>query len=107
MSKILEGEVFAWVTSDSHIGPHNIQDIHSPERFHYTNSDMTDYGWTKVGVADIRLELFDADEWVLSKIDALNAQIKRTEAEAEAKITELKGQIQQLLAITHQPTDEN
>ena len=105
MSKIVEGNVDVWVTEYSPIGPHNIDKVTDTSGFSFSrpDADMGKYGWTKVGTAQIRVELVSSDALISNKIDALQAAIRNTEAEAQAKVTELKGQIQQLLAITHQP----
>jgi len=105
MSKVIEGKLTAWISSSSIIGPHNINDVDDTGLFTYTSSrlDMAKHGYTKVGHAEVRLALADADTLVDSKIDALNAEIVQIEGAAEARVTQLKHQIQQLLAITHQP----
>ncbi len=105
MSKVLEGTLTAWISPMSMIGPHNINDVDDTGVFTYTSShlDMAKHGYAKVGHAEVRLVLADAATLVDSKIDALNSEIAQVECEAEAKVTRLKHQIQQLLAITYQP----
>jgi len=109
MSKVIEGNVDVWVTEYSPIGPHNIDKVTDTSGFSFSrpNANMGEYGWTKVGTAQIRIELVSSDDLVSNKINALQVAIRKTEAEAQAKVTELKGQIQQLLAITHQSTEED
>lgn len=107
MDKVLEGTLTAWISSSSMIGPHNINDVDDAGEFTYVSSrlDMSKHGYTKVGHALVRLVLADADTLVDRKIDALHAEIAQIEGEAEARVTRLKHQIQQLLAITHQPEE--
>ena len=109
MGRVIESNADVWVNEYSSIGPHNIDKVTEIHNFNFSrpDADMGRYGWTKVGTAHIRVELVSSDALVSNKIDALQAAIRKTEAEAQAKVTELKGQIQQLLAITHQPTEED
>jgi hypothetical protein len=61
-------------------------------------------GWTRVGTATITVELVDEEALVANKIDSLRHEITRVRADAHAKETHLAGKIQQLLAITNNPT---
>lgn len=102
MSSTITGTVNAWTTEYSGIGPHNIHEA-DVDQLSYSNASMEDMGWTRVGVAIITVELLGGEELVQNKVASLEAEIRMAEAEAQARITALKGKIQQLLAITHQP----
>lgn len=64
--------------------------------------DMGEHGWTKVGTATITLDLISRDTMLANKVDALRAEQKKVRAEAAMRANEIDGQIQSLLAITHQ-----
>ena len=60
-------------------------------------------GYTQVGTAVIEVEVFEHKEIVANKVGALREEIKATRAKAAAKVTEIEGQIQSLLAIEYSP----
>lgn len=78
------------------------------EDLSYTGENQAKYfsenGYTRVGTAEITLHLIDRDTLVLSKIDALKAEAKKTRADAAVRCNEIENQIQNLLAITHSPS---
>lgn len=67
--------------------------------------DMADEGYTKVGTATIELEIFDDKTVLANAVEALKAEKSKVLAEAQAKATRLDEKIQNLLAITHEPTN--
>lgn len=67
--------------------------------------DMAEEGYTKVGIATIELELFDDKTVLANAVEALRAEKSKVLAEAQAKATRLDEKIQNLLAITHEPTN--
>lgn len=67
-----------------------------------TTSDMSgSTGCSKVGTAEVTIELFDADSMILSKAESIKKEIKQVQADAEIKVNYLKEQLSQLLAITN------
>ena len=65
----------------------------------FSDHDMTEQGWVKVGTADITVTLTDHDEYVAAQVSTLRAAKARIQAEAEAQATRIEGMIQNLLAL--------
>lgn len=68
-------------------------------------TDMRDDGYTKIGIANVDLEIVDEDTMRANAIESLQAEKQKVLAEAQQKATRLEEKIQNLLAITHNPTD--
>jgi hypothetical protein len=64
-------------------------------------------GWTLVGTAEVAITLDSKDKMIGNKVDALNAELTKTQADAEAKCNLLRGQINNLLAIEFKPEVES
>ena len=96
--KTVNGTTSAWLSS---IGrkddPSNIENLM------FSNCDMTSSGWIKVGNASVTVEFLDNQSIINGRIDALHADERRVMAETEKKLTDIRGQIQSLLAIEHKP----
>lgn len=71
-------------------------------RMSFMNGDMSKYGYVVVGSAEVTVTLLGKSEMIDSKVDALRKESAQIEAEACAKVTNIKRQIQQLLAITNE-----
>lgn len=67
--------------------------------FTRTDQDMTGMGWVKVGLATITVDMFDLETITNAQINTLKEAKRRIQAEAEARITKIDGQIQSLLAL--------
>lgn len=108
MSRIIEGMAAAWISPYSGLGPHNIHELDQPGDLTFTSLgvDMGSSGYTRVGTAEIKVTIASTEVLVSNKISSLEAEILAIEGEAEAKVTKVRGQIQQLLAITYQPAEE-
>jgi hypothetical protein len=63
-------------------------------------------GWTLVGEAHVFIKLDTHDKMISNKVDALKAELTKTQAEAEVKCNLLRGQINNLLAIEYKPEVE-
>lgn len=63
------------------------------------NSDMSSYGYTRVGMGTLSFELPTLRGLVDSKAEALRAEIQKTRADAQMKVTRLEADLQKLLAI--------
>lgn len=59
----------------------------------------TEDGWTIIGEAEIILHVVSKEELIANKVSALRQEVKKTTAEATRKVTQLEGQINDLLAI--------
>ena len=66
----------------------------------YSKHEMSASGWTKVGSAKVTVTMFPESIVLAGMVESIDAQIKRTHAEAESKINLLKEKKQSLLAIT-------
>ena len=63
--------------------------------------DMSDYGYSVVGTAEVTITLHDPDKIVGDKVEALRAEAKKVQADATAAVTRITRQINELLAITN------
>lgn len=105
--KKVTGTVTAWLSKHSMVTPKELAAA-KPEivgNLVYFNGDRdwSGEGYTRVGAAEITVELIEGDELIANKVAALRAEKTAIRAEATAKETEIEGQIQNLLAITYQP----
>ncbi len=60
-------------------------------------------GWTRIGTAEITLHIDDQESLIANKVESLESEIKRTQADAEMHINKLRGQINNLLALEYKP----
>lgn len=95
----------AWLTQS--YGPEDL--LLAPEevvkRLYYTNQGMTTLGWTCVGTAAVTVELVEEKKLVDNKIEALKGELQSTLAAAEMAANKIRGQIQNLLALTYESTE--
>lgn len=85
----------------------DLNDIRKPEEstwFAYTDidTDMSKYGCTLIGTAEIEITMLDQSVITSNAIDAIKTQIKSFRADSEHKINVLQDQINKLLAITNE-----
>ena len=103
--RTVTGKVDAYITEYSSLSPQELMTLDGDELasriYYFTEGSPAITGWSKVGTAEIILHIDDADELIDSKVESLEAEITKTRADAEARCTQLRGQIQNLLAITH------
>jgi hypothetical protein len=65
--------------------------------------DMANFGWLKVGTAEITLtSTMNQKDLVLSMVETQEAKIKKIQADAENEINNLKRKIMELQAITYE-----
>lgn len=102
-ARTITATVDAWMPS--YRGPEDLQG--DPRRainsLAFAECDMSDMGWTRIGTADVALHIVDENQLIENKVESLRAEQTKTRADAQAKVTELERQIQQLLAIEHTP----
>ena len=94
--KTVSGTTSAWLATyaiSRGATPENIDDLS------FSDHDMTEQGWVKVGTADITVTLTSHDEYVAAQVSTLRAAKARIQAEAEAQATRIEGMIQNLLAL--------
>lgn len=98
--------MFAFLPSSSDATPQQLQTEKGVRQLSYFSSK--DYwlglGYAFIGEATVTLDVPDERTLVDNKVEALRQEVKATRAEASAKVTQLEGQIQNLLAIDFSPS---
>lgn len=98
-------EVSLWASSE-----YDLECIYStgriPKALATGHPDMTYQGWIRIGTGTLTCNLIDPKDTVAEQVKSLEAQIQKTEADAQLTITRLRGQINNLLAICHDDTPE-
>lgn len=99
--RTITGQAVAWLSQHGNPRDLNAEADAVVARVYYTSqtNDMSDQGWTRIGVADITLTLATEDEIVAGKVECLRVEQKAIRARAEAENTRIEGAIQKLLAI--------
>lgn len=108
VARTIVGEATAWLPNHAnpdHLASDDPNEVVRGLAFTGPESQMQSVGWTLIGKASITVEVPDMNGLVEAKIDTLKKQQKSVLAEAQAKSTELEGQIQKLLAITFEPAE--
>lgn len=67
-----------------------------------SNNNMTGFGWTRVGTAEVTLEVEGEDVIRQNMVSALRAQQKEVQAKAQAEVVNLEQRVQDLLAIEYE-----
>jgi hypothetical protein len=84
----------------------DVSDLSNPNNlkwFTFSNSDLSDYGYTLVGLANVvECTFLDRNAIQAHAVDALKAEIQSVRAKAENEVVKLNEKIQQLLAITNE-----
>ena len=99
-------EAMAFLSNDSTT---TLADLRTPEgaqRLAFFTCDMSKYGYLFVGKAQITVEFPNEKELIENAVASLREQSAHIRAEAFAKCNAIDGQIQQLLAIEYQPSDQ-
>ena len=82
----------------------DVSDLSSPDNikwFTFSTTNLSDYGYTLVGSAEVKCTYLDRNEIQGYAVAALKAEIQSVRAKAENEVTKLNEKIQQLLAITN------
>ncbi len=98
-------KIGAWLTND-HITVQELTDMSQAElasKLALYRADGNITGWTLVGEAEVFITLDGKDKLILNKVDALKAELAKTQADAEAKCNQIRGMINNLLAIEFKP----
>ena len=96
--KTITGNISAYLSA------YSVEVKDSPDNFKnlsFSSVDMTPHGWVKVGDAEVSVSLFDSGEITRSQVAVLQEAKRRVQAESQAKINQIEGQIQSLLAIEY------
>jgi hypothetical protein len=101
----ITGKTKVWMSKYSSVTPRELEaGTAKVEAFFYTNTDMHDSGYTYVGDAELTVTTFEPKTIIANKVEALKEEAKSIRAEAHMKCTRIEEQIQNLLAITYEPT---
>ena len=96
--KTITGTIGVWLSS------HNLNaDPNDFENLFFAVSDMTNIGWIKVGNASVTVELMSDADQLTNQLAMLEEAERRVKADAQAKLNEIEGQRQRLLAIEYKP----
>jgi hypothetical protein len=84
----------------------DVSDLSNPKNlqwFTFSKSDLSDYGYTLVGSANVvECTFLDRNAIQAHAVDALKAEIQSVRAKAENEVNKLTEKMQQLLAITNE-----
>ena len=105
MSKQAKGTVNVWLPSGAYTKPSELQKLDGKElvdRLYFQNADMSSYGWTRVGTAEVILTLDDCKTCTANQVAILQSQLKEMRAEHQQAQNRLTKQIHELLAIDNE-----
>ena len=103
MNTTMTIRLHAWASPYCGIGPGDLETL-TPDRVRvlsmlHEGSDLSGEGYALIGHAEATLTLMTPPEVVDSQVSSLRAQMAKTQADAEAKVTAIKRQINELLAL--------
>lgn len=105
MSKQAKGTVNVWLPSGAHTKPsdlHKFDDERLIESVFFQNIDMSPFGWTRVGTADVIINLDDCKTVTANQVAILQSQLKEMRAEHQQAQNRLTKRINELLAIENE-----
>ena len=110
MSKQAKGTVNVWLSSGSYTKPSELHKLDGEELvdlLHFSNAEMSSYGWTRVGTAEVIITLDDCKTATANQVAILQSQLKEMRAEHQQAQNRLTKQIQELLAIDNEAEASN
>ena len=108
MSKQAKGAVTVWLSSGSYTRSaelHKLDDKELVASVFFQNIDMSRDGWTRVGTAEVIINLDDLKTVTANQVAILQSQLKEMRAEHQQAQNRLTKQIQELLAIDNEVQD--
>ena len=105
MSKQAKGTVNVWLSSGAHTKPselHKLDDEELVDVLFLQNADMSSFGWTRVGTAEVIITLDDCKTFTANQVVILQSQLEEMRAEHQQAQNRLMKQIQELLAIDNE-----
>ena len=105
MSKQAKGTVNVWLSSGAYTKPSELQKLDDKElvgSVQFQNIDMSRDGWTRVGTAEVIINLDDYKTVTANQVAILQSQLKEMRAEHQQAQNRLTKQIQELLAIDNE-----
>ena len=110
MSKQAKGTLNVWLPSGTYTKPsdlHKLNDEELVDLLHFQSVDMSSYGWTRVGTAEVIITLDDFKTATANQVAILQSQLKEMRAEHQQAQNRLTKQIQELLAIDNEAEASN
>jgi hypothetical protein len=98
----MKTKTIAWLRSISRMSPEQVLTATADqlvEEVMFTQLNMADGGYTKVGTATIEFDLIDRNTMIDNKIVSLRAELQTVKSEAQVRVQKLEDQLQSLLAI--------
>ena len=105
MSKQAKGTVNVWLSSGPYTKPSELRKLDDKELvdlLYFQNADMSSYGWTRVGTAEVIITLDDCKTVTANQVAILQSRLKEMRAEHQQAQNRLTKQIQELLAIDNE-----
>ena len=105
MSKQAKGTLDVWLPSGTYTKPsdlHKLDDEELVDLLHFQSADMSSYGWTRVGTAEVIITMDDCKTVTANQVVILQSQLKEMRAEHQQAQNRLTKQIQELLAIDNE-----
>ena len=110
MSKQAKGTLNVWLSSGTYTKPsdlHKLDDEELVDLLYFQNADMSSYGWTRVGTAEVIITLDDFKTATANQVAILQSQLKEMRAEHQQAQNRLTKQIHELLAIDNEAEASN
>ncbi len=105
MSKQAKGTVNVWLPSSACTAPsdlHKLDDERLIASVQFQNIDMSRNGWTRVGTAEVIINLDDCKTVTANQVAILQSQLKEMRAEHQQAQNRLTKRINELLAIENE-----
>ena len=99
-----------WLSSGALTKPSELQKLDDErlvDLLYFQNVDMSSYGWTRVGTAEVIITLDDCKTCTANQVAILQSQLKEMRAEHQQAQNRLTKQIQELLAIDNEAEASN
>ena len=110
MSKQAKGTLNVWLSSGAYSQPSEFQKLDGTELvdlLYFQNADMSSYGWTRVGTAEVIITLDDCKTCTANQVAILQSQLKEMRAEHQQAQNRLTKRINELLAIDNEAEASN
>lgn len=104
MNTTITGKLYAYISKTS--GPENLERDGVNALILFSSSHMGAYGYVLVGEADVTVSVPEPKVLIEQKIAALEQENTAILADAQAKSTEIRSQIQKLLAISYEASND-
>ena len=110
MSKQAKGNTTVWQSASAYSKPAELKKLDGEELvdlLYFQNADMSSYGWTRVGTAEVIITLDDLKTCTANQVAMLQGRLTEMRAEHQQAQNRLTNQIQELLAIDNEAEASN